>query len=648
MKQIHLTLPDGSTLELPTGSTPADAAQAIGPRLASAAVAALVNDTIVDLNTPLSEDAAISILTPRDPDGHEVLLHSTAHLLAHAVKGLYPQAKIAIGPALEERFYYDIDLDEPVSDDHLAAIEAEMKRLSEADYPVSRQDLSRDEALAVFTERGEDYKIEIISAIDAGDTISVYSQDSFIDLCRGPHVPSTGKIRHFKLLNTSGAHWRGDERNPMLQRIYGTSWGSKKELKEYLHRQEEARKRDHRKLGKELDLFSFHPMAPGSPFFHPKGATIYNELVAYIRSLYYKYDYKEIITPEIFSIDLWKQSGHWDHYREHMFLITGDEDESHWKGVKPMNCPGHTIFYRSQHHSYRDLPLRLADFGRLHRFEKTGVLSGLTRVRSFIQDDAHIFCTPDQIGSELEGLFAMVQEIFDVFGFEDMEIALSTRPGKALGDPELWEHAEKILEDSLKNTGKNFTIEAGEGAFYGPKIDYFFRDALRRRWQLSTIQLDFSLPERLGLSYIDDRSQEQQPVMIHRAILGSLERFIGVYLEHTAGDFPLWLAPVQAVVLPVSEKSLEYGQQVAGLLKEAEIRVEIDRRDEKIGAKIRQAEIQKVPVMLVVGEREAEEKKVALRRRHEGDLGARTVPDLIGSLRDEIDNRRRSVTHSKK
>ncbi len=646
MKAIRLTLPDGSHKELPAGSTPADLALSIGPRLHEAAVAAVVNDNLVDLHTPLTANAEVRIITGADPAGREVLLHSTAHLLAHAVKNLYPESKIAIGPALEERFYYDIDLPEPATPELLEAVEAEMRRLSKADYSVTRQDLSRSEAEKIFRERGEDYKLEIISGIAADDSISAYSQDNFIDLCRGPHVPSTGKIRHFKLLSSSAAHWRGDERNPMLQRIYGTSWGSKQELKDYLHRQEEARKRDHRRLGKELDLFSFHPIAPASPFFHPRGTVIYNELLAFIRELYRKYDYQEVITPQIFDIKLWKQSGHWEHYREQMFLIGDEDDPVHLQGIKPMNCPGHTFIYSARLRSYRDLPIRLADFGRLHRFEKAGVLSGLTRVRSFSQDDAHIFCRPDQIGAEIDAMFAMVQDVFDVFGFADVEVKLSTRPDKFMGDPALWDQAETLLSESLDRSALAYEVEAGEGAFYGPKIDYFFRDALKRRWQLTTIQLDFSLPERFGLTYIDDRSQEQRPVMIHRAILGSLERFIGIYLEHTAGDFPLWLAPVQAVVLLVSEKSRLYGQQVFESLKAAGFRVELDERAEKIGAKIRQAELQKTPVMLIIGEQEEKDNSISLRRRHQGDLGKMELGQLINILRADIDNRNRSLAHS--
>ena len=647
MPEIKITLPDGSVRTADQGTTPGDIAMSIGQRLHGDALAAQVDGLLVDLNFPLEQNSQLKIITRQEAAGREILLHSTAHLLAQAVKNLYPDAKIAIGPAIQERFYYDIDLDQPFSDEMLAAIESEMERLAAADLAVERVELTKDEALKIFAELGEDYKLEIIGEIAEGDTISAYRQDNFIDLCRGPHVPSTGRLRHFKLLTTSGAYWRGDERNKMLQRIYGTSWGSKKELQAYLDRQEEAKRRDHRKLGRELDLFSFNPLATASPIFHPKGTIIYLELLDYLRGLNRQYGYQETITPQIFDIELWKQSGHWEHYREHMYLITDEDNPGRVKGVKPMNCPGHALIYASQLRSYRDLPIRLTDFGRLHRLEKTGVVSGLTRVRSFVQDDAHIFCTLDQVGDELANLFAMVDEVFEPFGFEGVELMLSTRPEKFMGDPQLWDQAEAILKDKLRDAGLAYEVDPGEGAFYGPKIDYFFKDALGRKWQLTTIQLDFSLPERFGLKYIDARSQEQRPVVIHRAILGSIERFIGVYLEHTAGDLPLWLAPEQVVVLPISEKFREYAQKVGKTLQAAGLRCRVDDRDDKIGTRIRQAELQKIPVMLIVGEREAAANSVALRRRKLGDLGSRSVDQLLAELQEEIANKQRSATHNK-
>lgn len=643
---IHITFPDGSVTSVQPGTTPADIALSISPRLHDDAIAALVDDRLVDVSQPLENDASVHIITKQDERAHEVLLHSTAHLMAHAIKNLYPRTKIAIGPAIEERFYYDIDMERPVTEEMLEEIEAEMKRIAEGNYPLQRLELSKEEASKLFEERGEDYKLEIIAEVEDGDTISAYQQDDFIDLCRGPHVPTTGKIKHFKLLNTSGAYWRGDERNKMLQRIYGTSWADKNGLKDYLHRMEEAKRRDHRKLGQALDLFSFHQVSPASPFFHPKGTVMYRELVDYMRSLYHKYGYQEVITPQIFDVELWKKSGHWEHYRENLFLIPQGEQEDEWMGVKPMNCPGHALIYASQLRSYRDLPIRMADFGRLHRYEKAGVVSGLTRVRSFAIDDAHIFCTPDQIDAEIRSLFQMIREVYDVFGFEDVEILLSTRPEKFMGDPDLWDRAETILADNLKEAGIPYQVDPGEGAFYGPKIDYDFRDALKRRWQLTTIQLDFSLPERFGLKYIDDRSAERTPVIIHRALLGSIERFLGVYLEHTAGDLPLWLSPVQASVLPVSEKTREYAQKVGETLVESGLRSTIDERDEKIGAKIRQAELQKIPVMLIVGEREAEAGTVSVRRRHDGDLGSRPLDELVDELVQEVQAKKRSTAHS--
>lgn len=646
MSDINITLPDGSVSTVPKGTTPAELALSISQRLHNDAIAALVNSSTVDMQFPLNEDVKLEILTRQDQRTHEIILHSTAHLMAHAIKNLYPDAKIAIGPAIEERFYYDIDLDRPFTEEMLADIEKEMQQISSKDYSVQRLSLDRKEALQLFEQRGEDYKLEIIQEVDEGDTISAYQQDDFIDLCRGPHVPSTGMIKHFKLLATSGAYWRGDERNKMLQRIYGTSWATKKDLDAYLQRIEEAKRRDHRKLGQSLDLFSFHPLAPASPFFHPKGAVVYRELVEYLRSLYIRYGYQEVITPQIFDVELWKQSGHWDHYREHMYLIPHEGDDDTWMGVKPMNCPAHALIYASALRSYRELPIRMADFGRLHRFEKAGVISGLTRVRSFAIDDAHIFCTPDQIEEEIRSLFDMVKEIYDVLGFKDVEVLLSTRPEKFMGDPELWDKAEAILAESLKAADIQYEVDPGEGAFYGPKIDFDFRDALQRKWQLTTIQLDFSLPERFGLKYIDERSSEQRPVIIHRALLGSMERFMGVYLEHTAGDLPLWLSPVQAIVLPVSEKARDYALGTRDKLITAGLRAEVDLRDEKIGAKIRQAEMQKIPVMLIVGEREAESGTVSLRRRHTGDQGAQPLDDLIPLLVDEVKDKKRSIAHS--
>ena len=636
MSNITITFPDQSTRSFPSGVSTMEIAENIGPRLAKAAVATRINNELADLSLSIDTDAEIEIITGDSDAGHEVLLHSTAHLMAQAVKALFPNAKVTIGPAIENRFYYDFDIEGTFSDEDLEKIEAKMRELSESDFTVNRLELSRNDALKKFHDMGETYKVEIIEQIDEKDTISAYSQDDFIDLCRGPHVPSTGRIKHFKLLSTSGAYWRGDENNTMLQRIYGTAFSSKKGLDEYLHNLEEAKKRDHRKLGKELDLFFFHSLSPASPFFTDKGAVIYNGLVSYIRDLYQQYGYDEVISPQVFDMELWKQSGHYEMFIDNMFSMEMGEREF---GLKPMNCPGHTLMYSHGLHSYRDLPIRMADFGRLHRFEKAGVLSGLTRVRSMAQDDAHIFCTPDQIGDEIRDLFEMVQKVYDTFNFKDLSIALSTRPEKALGEVKLWNKAESTLKDVLEKSNFEFTIDEGEGAFYGPKIDFYVKDALQRDHQLATIQLDFVLPERFKLKYIAEDGSEARPVMIHRAILGSLERFFGVYLEHCGGDFPLWLAPVQVTVLPVSDKVQDYAESVTQKLNAAGFRIQLDDKADKIGAKIRQAELSKINVMLIVGEKEAEAGTVSVRRRHQGDLGAMDVTELIDLLNDEIKQR---------
>ncbi len=636
MSDITITFPDRSTRSFAAGISALEIAENIGPRLANDAVAVRIDGEIADLSKAIEQNASIEIITGDSKEGHDVLLHSTAHLMAQAVKALFPDARVTIGPAIENRFYYDFDIDGTFSDEDLEKIETKMRELAKSDFIVNRLELNRNEALKKFNDMSETYKVEIIEQIDEKDTISAYSQDDFIDLCRGPHVPSTGKIKHFKLLSTSGAYWRGDENNTMLQRIYGTVFSSKKGLDEYLHYLEKAKQRDHRKLGKELDLFFFHQLSPASPFFTDKGATVYNGLVNYMRELYKKYDYAEVVSPQIFDMELWKQSGHYDMFIDHMFSMEMGEREF---GLKPMNCPGHTLMYAHKLHSYRDLPIRMADFGRLHRFEKAGVLSGLTRVRSMSQDDAHIFCTPDQIGDEISTLFAMVQEVYNTFGFDDLTVALSTRPEKALGDVNLWDEAEANLKDVLEQSNFDFMVDEGEGAFYGPKIDFHVKDALQRDHQLATIQLDFVLPERFKLKYISEDGSEQHPVMIHRAILGSLERFFGVFLEHCGGDFPLWLAPVQIAILPVSEKVRDYAENLTQELKAAGFRVQLDDKADKIGAKIRQAELSKINVMLITGEKEAAAGTVSVRRRLQGDLGGMEVKELVGMLNDEIQNR---------
>lgn len=636
MNDISITFPDKSTRSFPAGINSLQIAESIGPRLADAAVAAKINDQFTDLTVPIHHAAKVEIVTGDSTEGHDVLLHSAAHLMAQAVKALFPDAKVTIGPAIENRFYYDFDIDSTFSDEDLENIEAKMKELSKSDYTITRQELKRNEALKIFKDMGEDYKVEIIEQIDENETISAYQQDDFLDLCRGPHVPSTGKIKYFKLLSTSGAYWRGDENNKMLQRIYGTVFSSKKGLNEYLHNLEEAKKRDHRKLGKELNLFFFHPLSPASPFFTDRGTVVYNGLVDFMRDLYKKYNYTEVISPQIFDMELWKQSGHYKMFIDNMFTMEVGEREF---GLKPMNCPGHTLIYSHELHSYRDLPIRMADFGRLHRAEKAGVISGLTRVRSMSQDDAHIFCMPEQIGEEISHLFEMIQEVYKAFNFDDITVALSTKPAKALGDAKLWELAEHTLNELLEKSDFNFTIEEGEGAFYGPKIDFHVKDALKRDHQLATIQLDFVLPERFKLKYIAQDGSDKRPVMIHRAILGSIERFYGVYLEHCGGDYPLWLAPSQIAVLPVSDKVIEYASNVVDKLSSSGFRVELDGKADKIGAKIRHAELSKINVMLIVGEKEAEAGTVSVRRRHLGDLGPMPLNDLIHTLQEEIKQR---------
>lgn len=636
MNDITITFPDKSTRSFPAGINSLQIAESIGPRLAEAAVAVKIDDRFTDLTVPIDHDAKVEIVTGDSKEGHDVLLHSTAHLMAQAVKSLFPDAKVTIGPAIENRFYYDFDINGTFSDVDLGRIEAKMQELAKSDYSISRLELKRNEALKTFKEMGEEYKVEIIEAIDESETISAYRQDDFLDLCRGPHVPSTGKIKYFKLLGTSGAYWRGDENNTMLQRIYGTVFSSKKGLKKYLHNLEEAKKRDHRKLGKELNLFFFHQLSPASPFFTDWGTVVYNGLVDFIRELYQKYDYKEVISPQIFDMELWKQSGHYEMFIDNMFSMQMGEREF---GLKPMNCPGHTLIYSHELHSYRDLPIRMADFGRLHRFEKAGVISGLTRVRSMSQDDAHIFCMPEQIGEEINNLFEMIREVFKAFNFDEITVTLSTKPEKALGDAKLWDLAESTLNELLEKSDFNFTIDEGEGAFYGPKIDFHVKDALKRDHQLATVQLDFILPERFKLKYIAHDGSDKRPVMIHRAILGSLERFFGVYLEHCGGDFPLWLAPRQIAVLPVSDKVIEYASHVADELSSSGFRVELDGKADKIGAKIRQAELSKINIMLIVGEKEAEAGTVSVRKRHQGDLGSIPLNDLIHSLQEEINKR---------
>ncbi len=577
-------------------------------------VAARVNGKLVDLSRTLEEDATVEAVTADSPDGIDVLRHSTAHLMAMAVQELYPGTQVTIGPTIEDGFYYDFAPRTPFTVEDLPKIEAKMRELAKANHRVERLEVPRDDAIAKFRAMGEQYKVEILEGIPE-QVVSIYRQGEWMDLCRGPHVPSTGYIKAFKLLNVAGAYWRGDEHNAMLSRIYGTSFPSKEALEEHLKLLELARQRDHRKLGREMGLFLFDPLSPGSPFFLPRGAIIYNELTNYIRRLYRRYGFDEVITPQVFKNDLWKTSGHWEFFRDNMFL-TSDEESAGAEpnyAFKPMNCPGHTVIYRSEKRSYRDLPVRLADFGRLHRNERSGTLHGLERVRSMAQDDAHIFCTPEQIEAEVDLNLRMVREVYSALGFEAVEFKVATMPTEHMGGEQQWRENEAKLGNALSRNGLHWEENPGEGAFYGPKIEIYVPDALKRKWQVATIQLDYNLPERFDLTYTTAAGTEARPVMIHRAILGSLERFIGVLIEHTGGVFPFWLAPEQVRVLSLSEKVEAYANEVAQLLRGEGFRASADLRNEKLGFKVREAELQKVPYMVVVGEREAQSRAVSVR-----------------------------------
>jgi threonyl-tRNA synthetase len=632
---VSVTLPDGSVKPVPAGTTLLELARSIGPRLAQAALAGKIDGEVVDLSRRIDHDAAVEIVTPKSPDAVDVYRHSTAHLTANAVKRLFPDVKIGIGPAIENGYYYDFDPGRPFTPEDLESIEAEMRKIVAEDNPVERLEMSKDEAIRIFEGQGDTLKVEIIRGIP-DDRVSCYRQKDFIDLCRGPHVPSTGRLGVFKLTHSAGAYWKGDEHNPMLQRIYGAAFLTQPELDAHLKQLEEARARDHRKLGRELDLFSFHPWAPASPFFHPKGATIYNLLLGYVRGLYVKYGYREVITPQIFDVELFKTSGHYANYRDNMYFTEIEEREF---GVKPMNCPGHYLMYASQAFSYRDLPVRYADFGRLHRYERSGVTQGLTRVRTFAQDDSHIFCTVDQMPAEMDRFIDFIDEVYADFGFTGVRVALGTRPEKYMGDPANWEKAERALASAFEKRGRAFFVNAGDGAFYGPKLDFQVQDAIGRYWQLGTLQVDFSQPENFDLTYIGEDGSKHRPVVLHRAILGSVERFLGILIEHTAGAFPVWLAPVQAVVIPVSDRFADYARSVTARLIARGFRAETDDRNEKMGARIRHAELQKIPYMLIVGEREQASDSVSPRKRKEGDLGATKVDAFADALAAEVARR---------
>jgi threonyl-tRNA synthetase len=632
---MNVELPDGSKREVPDNATVLDVAGAIGKRLQKDAVAGKVDGKVVDVYAHVPDGAKVEIVTPKSAEGLDTIRHSTAHLMAMAVQELFPGTQVTIGPVIEHGFYYDFATDRPFSDEDLRRIEEKMAEIVKRDLPIRREEWSRDEAVKVFGDVGEKFKVEIIESIPGNETLSVYRQGEWFDLCRGPHVPSTGRLGAFKLTHVAGAYWRGDERNQMLQRIYGTAWADKEQLDAHLKQLEEARARDHRKLGRELGLIYFSHFAPAMPNFLPKGAVIYNELIDFVREYYRRDGYSEVVTPLVWDTELFKISGHYDNYKENMYFFEVEEKEY---GLKPMNCPGHTQIYAMERRSYRDLPIRLADFARLHRYERSGVTAGLVRVRAFAQDDAHLFITPEQLGPEIDRELHLIKEMYDVFGFTDVRIALSTRPEKRLGSDAVWDAAESALEEALKKNGLPYHINPGEGAFYGPKLEYQVTDAIGRPWQLGTVQIDYNLPERFKLEYIGADNTEHRPVMIHRAILGSLERFIGIIIEHFAGAFPFWLAPVQAIVLPLSEKFTDYGRDVLAKLKAANIRAEIDESNEKLGAKIRKAQLQKVPFMLVVGEKEAASASVALRERG-GEQSVMSVEALIEKAKELIRTR---------
>ena len=629
---LPLELPDGSVREVAPGTTPLDVAAGIGAGLARAAIGAELDGEAVDLRLPLARGGRFRLLTARAPEAGDFIRHSAEHVLADAVKRLWPEVEIDVGRVdHSEKFQYDFRFPRTFTPEDLEKIEAKMREILAEDHEFERVELAREEAAELFRGMGENLKVERLADIPEGQPITIFRDGPFTDLCRGPHVQRLGQIGAVKLLEASGVYWKGDAANEMLQRIYGTAFATADEMAAYEEQLEAARARDHRKLGPELDLFSFDPLAPATPFFHPKGGFIYNALVDYVRELQGGRGYGEVVTPQILDVELWHTSGHYDYYREGMFFT---EAEERGMAVKPMNCPTHCLIYKTRLRSYRDLPIRYGDFGRLHRYEKSGVTSGLTRVRSFAQDDAHVFCTQEQVEAEVLAAVEMILEIYDTFGFEDRLIELSTRPEKRLGEDALWDQAEAALEAALEHAGHDYEVNEGDGAFYGPKIDFQIRDAIGRSWQMGTVQLDYQLPERFELAYVGADGGEHRPVMIHRAMLGSIERFIGILIEHTAGALPVWLAPVQAVVLPVSEKFSGYAAKVRGELAAAGVRVQLDDRNEKLGYRIREAQLQKVPFMLVVGAKEEEAGTVAVRLRTGEDHGPRPLAEVAGRIHE--------------
>jgi threonyl-tRNA synthetase len=636
-----ITLPDGSQKKFDQPVTVDEVAASIGAGLRKAALAGRVDGKVVDTSHVIDRDASLSIITDKDPAGLDVIRHSTAHLLAHAVKQLFPEAQVTIGPVIEDGFYYDFSYSRPFTPEDLAAIEARMAELAKQDLPVKRRELSRDAAVKHFLDQGEKYKAEIIASIPAGEPIGLYGQGGWEDLCRGPHVPSTGKLKAFKLMKVAGAYWRGDHRNEMLQRIYGTAWAKEQDLKDYLTRLEEAEKRDHRKIGRELDLFHMQEEAPGAVFWHPKGWGIFQRLISYMRTAQEAAGFQEVNAPEIMDSVLWQQSGHLEKFGENMFLTRTPDERLY--AIKPMNCPGHVQIFKQGLRSYRDLPLRFAEFGKVHRYEPSGALHGLMRVRAFTQDDAHLFITPDQITEESVKVTRLILDIYKDFGFEDVKIKFSDRPAKRVGDDAVWDKAESALKAAAAAAGIEYALNPGEGAFYGPKLEFVLRDAIGRDWQCGTLQVDLNLPGRLGAHYIDEHSQKQVPVMLHRAIFGSLERFFAILLEHHAGRLPSWLAPVQCVVMPITDRQDAYVTGVVEALKNQGFRAAGDLRNEKVGFKIREHTLQRVPYLLVAGDKEVAANLVSVRTRNGKDLGTMSQATFIERLRIESDSRGRTV-----
>ncbi|MFN8792069.1 MAG: threonine--tRNA ligase [Bdellovibrionales bacterium] len=645
MANISIFLPDQSVKTFDHEPSALEVANSIGPRLAKETLGVRVNGSpeIQDFRLPLKDGSKIELITTKSPEANEVIRHSAAHVMAQAVQRIWPDVKVTIGPVIDNGFYYDFDSPFHFTEEHFEKIEKEMQKIVDANYPLVRRDVEINEAISIFQKMNERFKAEIIQDLKSkGEkTVGLYDQGDWFDLCRGPHVQSTGQIKAFKLLSVAGAYWRGDDKNPMLQRVYATAFIDKKEMELYLKNLEEAKKRDHRKLGKELGLFVFHEWAPGSPFFTGKGSIVYNELQRLMRDKYREYGYQEVITPQIFDVTLFKTSGHYQNYKDNMYFMNTEERDF---GVKPMNCPSHCLIFGSSHHSYKDLPLRMADFGRLHRYEKSGTMHGLTRVRTFCQDDAHIFCTPDQLADEMVKFMTLLNEVYATLGMTNYKIGLSTRPEQRMGREENWDKAEAALENAMKKLGIPYHINPGDGAFYGPKLDIQFVDALNRPWQLGTLQCDFSLPEAFSLKYVGEDNSEHTPVILHRAILGSLERFIGVYLEHTGGHLPTWLAPTQVVILNVTDRVNEYCESIQKRLFEQGVRVEFDRKNEKLNYKIREAQLQKIPYMIIVGDQEAQNRKISVRLSSGKTLNGLESDSFIHQLVQEIRTRTHSST----